>query len=255
MESTGIAGFVFELASDQRLGILAAVAEKPLRHAEIARRLRMTDSETSRHLNRLSAAGLVTKNPRGEHELTSLARLLSAGLPFFRFLTANREFLLTHDVLVLPPEFVDRLGALSEGTFTRGTYRVVATQERFLRAVKQRIWVLTEQAFEQALPILRQKAVDGADVRVIRPREGFEDAVLPTRVRRNYPARLLDRIPIFLAVLDDAAGVCFPSFDGSVDMSTMLLLEDARGCGWAADLFLRFWERARERPGEDVRPV
>src|SRR2546430_7803066 len=46
MESAGLARFLFELASDERLGILDAVGERPLRHAQIARHLRMTVSET-----------------------------------------------------------------------------------------------------------------------------------------------------------------------------------------------------------------
>src|SRR3989442_4597133 len=94
MESTGLARFLFELASDERLGILEAIEEKPLRHAQIARRLKITDSETTRHLNRLASTGLLTKNPQSQYEPTSLARLASAGFPFFRFLLANRARLL-----------------------------------------------------------------------------------------------------------------------------------------------------------------
>src|SRR3989449_8237989 len=74
MESTGLARFLFELASEERLGILAAISEKPLRHAQIARRVRMTDSETTRHLNRLTAAGLVTKRSE-EHTSELQSRL------------------------------------------------------------------------------------------------------------------------------------------------------------------------------------
>src|SRR6267143_149633 len=248
MESMGLAQFLFELASDGRLGILAAIEEKPLRHAEIGRHLDMTDSEVTRHLSRIASAGLVNRNSRGEYEPTSQTRLLSAGLPFFRFLATNREFLRSHDLLVLPAHFVERVGALNEGTFTLGTYKVVAAQERALRSAKQRIWALTEHAFEQALPIMREKASEGADVRVIRSREGYEDTVpLFSGVERNYPVRLLEETRIFLAVLDDQAGVCFPGADGKVDMSTMLLLRDPRGYRWAADLFLHFWEAAGER--------
>ena len=187
MEPTGLARFLFELASDERLGILQAIDERPLRHGQIARDLRMTDSETTRHLNRLASAGLVTKNPRSEYELTNLARLVSVGFPFFRFLVTNREFILKHNVRALPPEFVDRLGALGEGTFVTGMYDVAATQERYLRAVKQRIWVLTDQMFEQAVPIMREKAASGADVRVIRSREGFGrgTALLPDGRRQD----------------------------------------------------------------------
>ncbi len=149
MESTGLARFLFELASDERLGILEASEEKPLRHAQNARRLKITDSETTRHVNRLASTGLLTKNPQSQYEPTSLARLVSAGFPFFRFLLANREFLLKHDVREVPAEFVERLGALNGGTFVTGMYDVAAAQERYLRAVKQRIWVLTDQLFER----------------------------------------------------------------------------------------------------------
>lgn len=247
MEPSGLPRFLFELASEQRLGILTAVAESSLRHAQIARSLDMTDSETTRHLNRLSSASLVTRNSQGEFELTNLARLLFTGFPFLRFLVMNREFVLSHDLLVLPPEFVERLGGLNECSVTTGTYKVVAAQERALRSVKTRIWVLTEQAFEQAIPIMQDKASEGADVRVIRPREGFEEPIpsLPGLVR-NYPIRLLEGTDFFLAVLDDTAGICFPNLEGKVDMSAMLLVEDPRGYGWAADLFLHFWEEARE---------
>jgi predicted transcriptional regulator len=246
VESTGLARFLFELASEERLGILAAIADKPLRHAQIARHLRMTDSETTRHLNRLTGAGLVTKGPQSQYEPTSLARLVSAGFLLFRFMLAHREFLLNHNVLVLPPEFVERLGALCGGSLTRGTYNVVATQERSLRGAKRRIWVLSEQAFEQALPILREKASGGADVRVIRPREVFHDTVPLSAVRRNYPVRLLGETKVFLAVVDHVAGVCFPNLHGEVDMATMVFLDDRVGSKWAEDLFLHFWDQARE---------
>ena len=255
MESTGLARFLFELASDERLGILEAIAEKPMRHAQIARRLKMTDSETTRHLNRLASTGLLMKNPQSQYEPTNLAGLVSAGFPFFRFLLRNREFLLKHNVRVLPPEFVERLGALTAGTFVTGMYDVAAAQMRYLRAVKRRIWVLTDQMFEQALPILREKATEGADVRVIRSREGFqrETARLPP-VERNYPVRLVPEARIFLAVLDDVAGVCFPTVDGKVDMEAMLLLTDSTGHRWSSDLFAQVWNEAREWLGPSGSP-
>src|SRR5437667_1404485 len=102
MESTGLARFLFELASDERLGILDAVAERPLRHAHIARHLRMTVSETTRHLNRLTCAGLVARNPQSQSEPTNLARLVSGAFPLLRSLLANRALLLTHNVGAVP---------------------------------------------------------------------------------------------------------------------------------------------------------
>lgn len=248
MATDDLARFIFEIASTKRLEILLALTDRPLRHAELARKLEMTPSEATRILARLSSAGLVTKNPQTAYEPTNLTRLLLSGLPFLHFLTANREFLLNHDVLVLPPEFVERLGALSECTFVEGAYKVVGFQERNLKAAKRRIWVLTKQAHDNAIAIMREKAPQGADVRVIRHRGEFEDERTgPRAVDRNYPVRVLDETRVFLAVIDDAAAVCFPTLDGNVDMGTMVFLGDPRGCRWAEDLFLHFWGVARER--------
>jgi predicted transcriptional regulator len=247
MDSSALARYLFEMASEERLAILESITAKPLKHAQLTRRLKMTGSETTRHLNRLQSAGMVRRNPRGEYEATRLAALGLRGLSFFRFLTTQREFLEAHDVLGLPPEFVERLGALREGTFIAGTYEVVGTQVKYLRTVRRRCWVLSEQAFEQAIPILREKAVAGADVRVIRNRAAFERTIpVLGAVERNYPVRLLSETRIFLAVLDDTAGVSFPALDGKVDMATMILLESPEGYQWAEDLFLQFWNRAGE---------
>src|SRR2546427_12047482 len=227
MESTRLARFLFELASDERLGILEVIEEKPLRHAQAARGLKIRASETTRHLNRLASRGLLTKKPQSQYERTRLRRLVSAGFPFFRFLLANREFLQKHDVQVVPTAFVERLGALNGGTFVTGMYDVAAAQERYLRAVKQRIWVLTDQLFEAAVPVMREKAAAGADVRVIRSREGVqrETARLPP-VQRNYPVRLVSEARIFFSVLDHGAGGGFPDPQGKGGKEAMLLLVD-----------------------------
>ncbi len=245
MPSEALADFLFEIASAERLAILEAVAERPRKHAELARRLSVTGSEMSRHLNRLIEAGLVRKNPAGAYVPTPLAEALGAGLPFFETLFAAREFLLHHRISVLDPPFLARLGEIGRGTFEQGTYQVVAVQEEALRAAERRIWVLTAQRFEQALPILRAKSARGLDVRVIRARPLLAEEKRAGRdVERNFPVRVLDEAPVFLAVLDDQAGLCLPGLDGKVDMATMLLVKDPAGCRWSEDLFRAYWDRA-----------
>ncbi len=247
MESKDLVRLLFEVASAERLGILTAVSEGPLKHAQVARRLDMTASETTRHLDRLTSASLVAKNPEGKYEPTNLARLLSSALPFLRFLTSHREFVLGHDLLGLPRGFVERLGDLNECAFTTGVYDVVAAQERALRASKRRIWVRSEQVFEQALPIFEEKARAGVDVRVIVPRKAFKEMFPdPLVVTRYYPVRFLEEVRLFLAVLDDRAGVSFPTPDGKLEMSTMLRVSDPRGYRWAEDLYVHFWREARK---------
>src|SRR2546428_14183391 len=98
------------------------------------------------------------KNAQSQYEPTNLARLVSAGFPFFRFLLKNRDFLLKHDVRVRPSEFVERLGALTGGTFVNGMYDVAAAPARFRPAVKPRRRVLPDPLLEQAVPVSREKA-------------------------------------------------------------------------------------------------
>ncbi len=247
MASDELAPFLFEISSDLRLRILEALAERPLKHAEIARRLSMTGSEATRHLNRLVTAGLLVKAARGEYAPTPLAAALRAGLPFFEFLTKYRPYLLAHNALAVGAPFAARLGELRGGTLTRGMYDVVAVQEAAIRAARRRIWVITEQPFERALPMFREKVAAGTDVRIVRPRGAIHAERAAARpIERNYAVRLLDEVRFFLAVLDNTAGLCLPTPEGRIDMMDMLLLEDPEGCEWASDLFLRTWSRARE---------
>ncbi len=245
MATEGLSRFLFEIASAERLAILEAVAARPRKHTEIARSLGITGSETSRHLNRLVAAGLVAKNLQGEYAATPLSEVLRGGLPILRVLLTHREYLQDHRAGVLDAAFLARLGELRESSIVQGAYRVFATQESALRKVERRIWVVTEQAFEQALPVLREKMAKGADVRVVRSRRQLEaDRRVGHDFPRNFPLRTFPDVNLFLAVLDDQAGLCLPSADGRGDLSAMLLVTDPIGYRWSEELFLHLWNHA-----------
>jgi predicted transcriptional regulator len=245
-----LAKFVFEVASPERIGILRGLHERPLRHAELAERLSMTESETTRHLARLASLRLIEKDTEGRYRGTPLAEALLVALPLFDFLSRRDEYIVEHDLAALDPTFVVRLGELNDGRLIDGTYPVIAAQEAALRDAHRRIWVVTDHRFEQALPLLRERASHGADVRVVRPRRALEEERSPvSRVERNYPVRLLPEVRIFLAVLDTQAGLSLPARAGVPDLSRMLLLTDTLGYRWAEDLFRSLWNRAEEWRG------
>ena len=58
----GLDRLFFELASESRLSILCTLQAGGVRMQEIAKRLNMTDTETSRQLLRLSEASLIRNN-------------------------------------------------------------------------------------------------------------------------------------------------------------------------------------------------
>jgi predicted transcriptional regulator len=238
---------MFEIASAERIAMLRALAAGGLRHAEVADRLSMTGSETTRHLGRLTASRLVEKDPDGRYRATPLAVVLLQALPLLDFLSLRADYLLTHDLSDLDPAFVVRLGELVDGTIVEGTYPVIAAQDAALRGARRRIWVVSDERFEQAIPVMREKAAAGAEVRIVRPRRVLEEErSARTRVERNYAVRLVPKVSVFLAVLDDQAGLALPTPGGPPDLSRMLLLTDPRGYHWAEDLFGHLWTRATE---------
>lgn len=247
MPTERLSKFVFEIASSERISILRALHERPLRHSEIAERLSLTGSETTRHLTRLASIRLIEKDPEGRYRPTNLTEALLVGLPFLDFLSRREEYLADHDPLPLGPSFVARLGELNEGRLIDGTYPVIAAQDAGLREARRRIWVVTDHRFEQALPLLREKASQGTDVRVVRPRRALDEERSPSaRVDRNYAVRLLPEVRVFLAVLDDQAGLSLPNRSGVPDLSAMFLLTDPKGYRWAEDLFQHLWAQAAE---------
>ncbi len=256
MSETGLPAFLFEIASHERLGILHALSASSLRHTELARKLSLTGSEATRHLNRLMETGLITRDPGGSYALTPLAEALRTGLPFWEFLLSHRSYLESHRVTGLPLPFVERLGELTLGRFIEGTYPVVAVQEQELRRAERQIWVVTEQRFEQAVPILRERASRGADVRVVRSWPLLEQERREGRdIERNFPLRTLREVKVFLAVLDNQAGLCLPTLDGKVDMASMLLMTDPTGYQWARELFLSLWEKGEDLRAPGSRPL
>src|SRR3989442_8920033 len=93
---------------------------------------------------------------------------------------------------------------------------------------------------------MREKAAAGADVRVIRSREGFqrETARLPP-VQRNYPVRLVSDARIFLPGRDDVGSVFFPTPAGKVDIKSMLLFCESAGHSFSPAPFTPLLRSAR----------
>jgi predicted transcriptional regulator len=240
-----LAAFLFEVASPERLLILSRLSRGDLSHTEIARQLGRSGSETSRHLQRLRDVGLIVKGPHGKYSLTTTARVFYAGIPFFEYLVANQDYLRDHDLGALEPNFLVRLGELSRGTLTFGAYGTVAAQEGALVGVRERIWLVADEGLEMLLPTLKSKLSHGVDVRVIRsePRDGspFGSAMVTAPL---IAIRTLKDPGLSLTIVDDQAWIRFPTADGAMDRSTMILLRDPTGLRWAEELFQHYWNRA-----------
>ncbi len=72
-----ISELLFELSHPTRLEILRLITETPMRLTKIADRVSANNPETSRHLDRLRAAGLVEREPESAYLASPLGTTFS----------------------------------------------------------------------------------------------------------------------------------------------------------------------------------
>lgn len=239
-----IAKLLFEFASVERLDILSAISSEALKHSEIAKKFDLTTPETSRHLERLTAAKVVTKNNNGEYTPSTYGRVLLSSLPFFRFLTENQEYLANHDLTKLPEGFLERLGEVTGATYVTGVYKIAETIVKNVKEAKKRVWWLgwTGHLGRDAI---QEKASEDLDVKIIVQKGAWPPESLPPSAKFNFPIREMENITCFLAVYDDFARISFSGLDGKIDHSVRLVLQSPRAYRWVEELFLYYWNLAK----------
>ncbi len=237
---------MFEVASEDRLQILTLLEQKALRLSEIARKLSATDPEASRHLSRLSKAGLVAKTTEGAYALTPLGRLACAILPSFAILASRREYFLSHDLSSVPSQFLRRIGELAEHRYLDHLDEILGLAQELTREATEYVWIMTDRPvrFEH-----RHPRPGSLSVRCIVPRS-FDEATL-SLLRQNWPGAsielvYLDTIPAALLLNERRAGILLPGLDRQIDWNKGLSGRSPDFHGWCRDLFEHQVSRARK---------
>ena len=239
----GLDKLFFELASESRLNILFELQAGGLRMQEIARRLKITDTETSRQLLRLSEASLIQKQPDGTYSVTQYGKLLLQFSHSFEFALKFKQSLLTRDIWRLPRPFIDRLGELSQTNSAIGTIEVlncveslISEAEKFLLCIVDRpIHVINAKAIEKIKKGLTMKAM-------------FEERNLQyfqkiPETKGRLEKKVIDQIPATLLISEKSAVIDLVSIDAREDIA--LYGSDLEFMEWAKDLFDYYWVRGK----------
>ncbi len=86
----------------------------------------------------------------------------------------------------------------------------------------------------------------GVKIRSIMSEENREARIsLPSS--KNAERKLIQEVPLIMIISEKEGSVSFPSVrvDGSVDFSASFFGSDPNFLGWANDLFLYYWEKAK----------
>jgi predicted transcriptional regulator len=245
MSSRKLAQLLSAIASQDRLAILEKVCQDRVRHTDLTHLIRRSGAETSRHLSRLVAAGLITRGPGRRWQPTVLAWSVRSHLPTLRFLAVHDGYLKAHDFGVVDPPLLARLGDLRGATFISGRALVREAFETALARAEHRAWILAPRSYNRLVTILRARGLGRLDVRIVRPSPVRPPGALGGRAGAfPVPVRCLARVDLFAAILDGQACLAFPDRTGRLDLSSVLVVSDPRGLRWAVDLFDRHWERA-----------
>jgi predicted transcriptional regulator len=234
---------LFELSSAERMNMLNCLRDERLKLSHLAKRLDMTVTETSRHLQRLSDADIVARDADGTYSLTALGGLVLQLLGGLSFVSDHGHYFNGHSMSSLPPGFIHRLGELAGSRLDEDTVKVFEHARNMLLGAEEYIWVQSYQHLLWNNPIILEKMRGGVDFRFILPSD-----VEPPPEYKPDPAtmsrtRTLDRVEVRVALTEKEASLSFPRTDGSVDYAAFIS-GDPGFRTWCRDLFMHFWEKA-----------
>jgi len=236
---------LFELASSERMNVMLEIQKHRLKLSHISKRLDMTVTEASRHLQRLSEAKLIQKDVEGSYGLTPFGELTLSLLSGLNFVSENRQYFMEHAVSHIPYEFICRIGELSSGSLGTDIMTGFRIAEIMLQEAREYIWILSDQILTGTVPIIIDKVKGGVDFRFVFP----ENLVPPPGVKPapGGQRRTLPKVEAVILMTEKEAIFCLPDLNGKIDYAPMIG-KDPKFHKWCKDLYLYYWEKAKPAP-------
>lgn len=234
----GIAKIFFELASENRLGIMNELQTSQLKTQEIARKQDVTPTEAVRQLQRLSDAGLIQRQSDSTFVTSQFGKLVLQLSSSIDFISRHRKYFSTHDILRLPIQFINRIGEISQANLFIDTIEILNIGQRIMIEAKEYAWGIAEGHIPELMgPIMNEKIQEGFHVKMLVPESMLTSDELPP----NVEIRGLPEMPLSIVLTESAAVVTFRFIEGQLDYAGFSGT-DPLFLRWARDLFLYYWE-------------
>lgn len=249
-----IAKELFEIASQQRLGILFYLQEEKSTVSKLAKKLDATVPEVFRNVDRLVKAGLIEKDPDGNYGLTVHGRTICTNIPSLFFVSEFKKYFSNHDLGKIPEKFIHRIGELSSAEHIKGVVRVLEKWKKIHQNAKEYIFnILAEVPYSKdIIEVVEQKAKSEIKIQSI----FSDDAVIPDERKELFDKlqfkkfidkgiierKMRDETKTILLLNEKEACIMFPTKNGDADMSELLYSDDAKFHDWCKDYFRYCWE-------------
>ncbi len=229
-----------ELSSENRLGILQTLDNKPMIFTSLIKEVDMNSTEASRQLSRLTEARLIEKKGDGRYYNTPFGRLVLSSISDLNFISEKSGYFMNHDTTQIPLDLLRQIDALSKGEIVTGVYNILNTYEKII--IKSYIWYMSDDFPRHQLPNVEKKLEEGKEFRVILPKD--PTSMLSEKNRKKIAIKVLDEIKISVIVTDSKFSMLeLPGLDGKIDQNTAIFGYDDRFIEWSKKLFLYYWEK------------
>lgn len=238
---------LFNLASNDRLSLLANINEKRQRLTGLAQVIKASTQECSRHLARLSESGYIKKDSDGLFETTALGKAVLRVLPSIEFLLEHKNYFLSHELTSIPESFTERIGELVGGKLVGHFNSVLDHIKKVILEGREFVWLIADQpvvptntlgnAFTSKSVPVRLVIQRGIDLSAL----SAAKSVLPDK----FEVASLTEIGVAMAINEKLAGVCFPGLDGKLDFGVGFVGSTPAFRSWCGDLFEHYWKSAQ----------
>lgn len=206
--------------------------------------------EASKHVGRLREQNFIEKDSsNGNYSLTPLGMLITKLLPSIEFLAANKEYLLTHDVTLLPEEFVERIGELREHQYNTKVGLVLSFTYQVIREADKFVCLMADHSLIDVFEIEADRN-RSLRWRIILPEGSKIDWQGLRSYAKNVNARIeigfLHNILAGIALNEKVAGVLLPDLKGNLDFNSGFIGSTIRFRKWCQDLFEYSWDRSEK---------
>ena len=212
---------------------------------EIARKIDITATEASRQIQRLQDELVIQKQVDGTYALTNYGKLVLHFFPPLEFLLKHKQYFISHDVWRLPPQFISRLGELSQGTLCTEMAEAVDRIENMMRSSEDHVWVITDQVMSVHSGVMIERLSKGVNFKSL-IHERLVDSPQVRLFGENVDRKILSSIPGLFSITEKEALVALLSLDGKLD-HVGFFGSDPSFMNWANDLFLYYWNQAKRQ--------
>ena len=264
-ETLDLAERVFiELANKDRLRMLLFLKNNPARNTDLAREFGQNRAEITRNIDRLLDVGMVKKDIEGTFSITQIGFAIAEQIPFFLFISKNRDYFLGHTFGDLPKKFLQRLGELEKCTVINGWSRVYENFINLISNSEQFIYAALSEITSEAYPMVF-KAIYERNIKLkyIMPYDVNIPSDWASKVKQYHyydliskkviERKIIQKLPLDILMSERQALIMFKGKKDEMDMGKAFLSNDKAFYDWCVDYFRYLWNTSEEFDGSKMK--